>query len=381
MVLSPSIQVAPVQSSADMRRFLEFPYEHYRNDPNWVAPLRLDQRELLDRTKHPFYQHAEMECFLARLNGRVCGRIAAILDRDYNAAREPKVGTFGFYESVNSQSVADALFQAAREWLAARGASVLRGPMNPSINYECGVLVDGFNSPPSVMTTFNPPYYERLFEGAGLREARDLYAYRITRDQVGMMLAKLDRAARVCSAPAVRIRSVELKRFDVEVEAVWNIYGAAWRQNWGAAPMTLDEFRHLGRQLKPILIPKLALIAESAGQPVAFGLVIPDINQALKHANGSLFPLGLLKVLYYKSKIRKLRVLVLGALEEYRDPGVTARLSATLLRNAFELGYREAECSWIVEDNRAAIRSLEFLGAERSKTYRIYEGPAGIPET
>ena len=145
--------------------------------------------------------------------------------------------------------------------------------------------------------------------------------------------------------------------------------------------MTLEEVRHLGRQLKPILIPKLALIGETAGQPVAFGLVIPDINLALKHAKGSLFPLGLLKVLYYKSKIRKLRVLALGTLEDYRDPGITARLSSTLLRNALELGYTEAECSWIVEDNRAAIRSLEFLGAERSKTYRIYEGPAGIPET
>jgi GNAT superfamily N-acetyltransferase len=377
--MSASIEVAPVQSSADRRRFIDFPYQHYRGHPHWVAPLRLDQRELLDTAKHPFYRHAEMQCCLARLNGRVCGRIAAIMDRDYNAAPDQKVGTFGFYESVDSQVAADALFDAAIEWLSARGANVLRGPMNPSINYECGLLVDGFDSPPSVMTTYNRPYYERLFAGAGLRKARDLYAYRITRDQAGAMLAKLSRAVRVYSATGIRIRTVELDRYDREIETVWNIYNTAWRKNWGAAPMTIEEFRYLGRQLKPILIPKLALIAEISGQPVAFGLVVPDVNQALKHANGSLFPLGLFKVLYYKSKIRKLRVLVLGVLEDYRDSGITAHLSSTLMRNALELGYTEAECSWIVEDNRAANRTLEFLGAERYKTYRIYERRLEMP--
>jgi len=360
-----------------MRCFIEFPYEHYGKDPHWIAPLRLDQREILNPAKHPFYKHAEIKCFLARLDGQVCGRIAAIFDRDYNAGREQPVGTFGFYESVDSQAVADTLFEAAREWVAARGASVLRGPMNPSINYECGLLVDGFDSSPMVMTTYNPRYYARLFEDAGLRKARDLYAYRIARNDVGAMLAKLDRAARVYPATAIQIRPLDLNRFDHEVESIWNIYSSAWSENWGAAPVALDEFRYLGKQLKPVVIPRLALIAETAGQPVGFGLVIPDINEALKHANGSLFPFGLPKILYYKPKIRKLRVLVLGVLKEDRDPGITARLSTALLRNALELGYTEAECSWIVEDNRRAIRSLEFLGAERYKTHRIYECSTG----
>jgi GNAT superfamily N-acetyltransferase len=368
-----SVQVASVHSDADLRRFIEFPHEHYAKDPHWVATLRLDQLEMLNQAKHPFYQHAEMGCFLARLDGRVCGRIAAIFDRDYNAGREQKVGTFGFYESVDSQYVADALFEAAKEWVAARGASMLRGPMNPSINYECGLLMDGFDLSPMVMTTFNPPYYASLFENAGLRKARDLYAYRITRGAARSALARLDRAAMMHPTPDVQIRPLELNHFDSEVESVWSIYNSAWSQNWGAAPMTLDEFRYLGRQLKPLLIPKLGLIAEHSGQLAGFGLVIPDINQALKHAKGSLFPLGLFKILYYKSKIRTLRVLALGVLEPYRGPGITARLSSALLRSALELGYQEAECSWIVEDNSAAIRSLEFLGAIRYKTYRIYE--------
>ena len=206
----------------------------------------MDQREILDTTKHPFYKHAEIECFRARSNGCVCGCIAAIADRDYNVGRDPKVGTFGFYESTDSQAVADALFQAAKEWLAVRGATVLRGPMNPSINYECGVLVDGFNSSPSVMTTYNPPYYARLFEDAGLRKARDLYAYRMIREEAGAMLDKIGRAVRVYSAPSVRIRSVKLNRFDRELEAVWHFHSTAWRDNWGAAPMTLEVVRHLG---------------------------------------------------------------------------------------------------------------------------------------
>lgn len=370
------IEVVPVQSPADMRRFLEFPYEHYHSDPYWVAPLRSDQRELLDTAKHPFYRHAAMQCFLACSKDRVCGRIAAIVDHGYNAARGQQVGAFGFYESIDSEAVAGALFQSAKEWLVLHGATVLRGPLNPSINYECGVLVDGFDCAPSVMTTYNPPYYQRLFEDVGLEKVRDLYAYRLVRgEDYEVKMDRLSRAARINPVSGLRIRSVDLARFDRDVESVWRIHSNAWRDNWGAAPASLEETLYTGRQLKPILIPKLALFAEIGGEPVAFGLVVPDINQALKHIYGSLFPLGLLKLYYYKSKITKLRVLSLGVVERHRNSGVAAHLYAALVRNALELGYSEAECSWILEDNRAMNRTLKFLGAEQHKTYRIYEAP------
>lgn len=366
----PLTEVVPVQSHADMRRFIDFPYEHYRGDPHWVAPLRIEQRELLDTAKNPFFRHAEMQCFLARSKDRTCGRIAAILDHDDHAGRFPRIGAFGFFESIDSELVAAALLRSAKDWLGARGASVLRGPMNPSINHECGLLVDGFDSAACIMMTYNPPYYERLFESAGFEKARDLYAYRLSCG--GIKMDKLSRAMRVCP-PQVRIRAAEMRHFDREIETIWGIYNNAWRENWGSVPMTLDEMRYLGRQLKSIAIPKLAVFAEISGQAVAFGLAVPDINQALKHANGSLFPLGLLKILYYKSRITKLRVLALGVLPEHRNSGIAAQLYATLARNAFDLGYAEAECSWIVEDNRAMNRSLRFLGAERYKTYRVYE--------
>jgi GNAT superfamily N-acetyltransferase len=374
----PGIEISPVNTAAAKRQFLEFPYGLYRDDPNWVAPLRIDQKEILDPSRHPFYKHADMHCFLATSSGAVCGRIAAIVDRDANAARNERVGTFGFFESIDSSDVAAALFASARAWLSARGMTLLRGPMNPSINYEAGLLVDGFDSTPRVMVTYNPPYYERLFLGAGLHSVRDLYAYRLTRrspEGERQRWSKLERALRMVSNPDAIIRPVKMNQFDADVQGVWRIYNEAWRGNWGAAPCSPDELRYIARQLKPIMIPELAVGAEAGGQLIGFAIAVPDINQALKHAHGSLFPFGLLKILYYRRGIKSLRVVALGVLEQYRDTGIAARLYAAIYRKSLELGYTEAECSWVVEDNRPMRKSLEFLGGERYKTYRIYEAP------
>jgi GNAT superfamily N-acetyltransferase len=358
-----------------MRRFIEFPYHLYRDDPYWVAPLRVEQKEMFDLSKHPFWKRAEMRCYLATSDGNVCGRIAAIDDQAYNQATGGEVGVFGFFESVDSEPVAFALFRAAGAWLAKRGLTILRGPLNPSINYECGILVHGFNSAPCVMMTYNPPYYNALMESAGLRKTKDLFAFRLKLDDTYVARrARLDRAVRVLATPSVRIRPMRLDRFDAEVDLVWNLHSSAWRQNWGASPFTREEIHHLAGQLKSILIPDLALLAEAGGETIGFGLCIPDMNQALKHAKGSLFPLGLAKILYYKSKVETLRVLALGVADNYRDSGVAAQLYERLVQKGLDLGYKEAECSWVVEDNVPMLRSLQFLGAERYKTYRIYEG-------
>lgn len=383
------IEISEVHSPAQKRQFLEFPYRLYRSDPNWVAPLRIDQKEILDTGRHPFYAHADMLCFLASSGRKLCGRIAAIVDRDANTARNEQAGTFGFFESIDSVTVAGALFASARQWLERRGMRLLRGPMNPSINYETGLLVDGFEYTPRVMMTYNPPYYERLFESVGLVPVRDLYAYRVSRRSTEgerERWAKLERALRMVSRKRdVKIRPVRMDKFDADVQGVWRIYNQAWLSNWGAAPSGPDELRYLARQLKPIMIPDLAVGAEVGGELVGFAIAVPDINQALKHAHGSLFPFGLLKILYYRRRIKSLRVVALGVLDEYRDWGIAARLYAAIYRRALELRYTEAECSWVVEDNRAMRRSLEFLGGERYKTYRIYEAglnpgaPASLP--
>jgi GNAT superfamily N-acetyltransferase len=317
-----------------------------------------------------------MQCFLATHGGKICGRIAAIVDHEANIEREEKAGSFGFYESVDSEAVAKALFASARTWLSERGMRLMRGPMNPSINYEAGLLVDGFDSPPRVMMTYNPSYYENLFRIAGLRPIRDLYAYRITRrtpqgEQERWL--KLERALRMGVNPNVKIRPVRMDQFGADVQIVWRIYNEAWRSNWGATPCGPDEFRYLARKLKPILIPELALGAEVGGEVVGFGIVVPDINRALQHAHGSLFPFGLPKILYYKHQIKNVRVLALGVLKEYRRSGIAAQLYAALYRRWLQLGFTEAECSWVVEDNRPMQKSVQFIGGERYKTYRIYE--------
>ena len=365
------VTVIGAEDRATLRQFIEFPYQHYRSDPYWVPPLRIAQKDLLDKKKHPFYEHAEMQCFLALDGSRVAGRIAAILDR--NQFAPDSLGFFGFFEAVDSQPIVNALLRSAWDWLRARGARTMRGPVNPSTNYECGLLVEGFDSSPFVMMTYNPPYYAGLLERAGLRKIKDLLAYittaAATAGHKAMRVA--DRAMR---SSRVAIRPVNMKNFKAEADAIWGIYSSAWSRNWGFAPLTREEFWLLAKDMKQILAPEFALIGEIEGRPVGFALAIPDINLALKPAGGNLFPLGLLKILFYQRKIKSLRVMALGVIEEFRTAGVAAGFYATLIRSAQRLGYGDCEFSWVLEDNILMNRSIESLGARRYKTYRLYEG-------
>ncbi|MGE5645080.1 MAG: N-acetyltransferase family protein [Acidobacteriota bacterium] len=334
--------------------------------------MRIAQKELFDRGKHPFHAHANVQCFLARRNGGVLGRIAAIHDRNYNEFHGEQAGFFGFFESVEDPQVAAALLDSARRWLHKRGARVVRGPVNPSTNYECGLLVDGFDSPPLVMMPYNPPYYDGMLRSAGLRKARDLYAYHILTDE--MAAGRVERVAdRAACTNQVRIRPISMKAFYEDVERVWQVYNSAWSRNWGFVPMTRDEFLFMAKEMKAILEPGFVLLGEVKGQVVGFALALPDINHALKHAQGRLFPVGLLKILYHKRSIRSVRVLVLGVVEEYRTAGVAAGFYAELFRHAKRLGYRDCEMSWVLEDNKLMNRSIEAFGGKRYKTYRIYE--------
>ena len=365
------IKVIRADDSGNLRQFIEFPYRLYRNDPYWVPPLRIAQKDLLNQKKHPFYQHAEMQLFLAMEGARVAGRIAAILDRSQFSGDQ--IGFFGFLEMTDSQPVANALLEAAWVWLRARGARLMRGPVNPSTNYECGLLVDGFDRDPFVMMTYNPSYYAGLIERAGLAKAKDLLAY-ITTAAATAGHKAMRVAERAMRSSRVAIRPVNLKNFEAEARSIWSIYSSAWSRNWGFAPMTEVEFSVLAKDMKQILAPEFALIGEVDGRAVGFALAIPDINRALKPARGNLFPLGLLKILYHQRRIKTLRVMALGVVEEFRTAGVAAGFYATLIRQAQRLGYGECEFSWVLEDNILMNRSIESLGARRYKTYRLYEG-------
>jgi hypothetical protein len=366
------VDIIEVRDRKGLADFVELPYRLYRNHPQWVPPLRIAVKDLLDRNKHPFYANAEADFFLALRAGRVVGRIAAILDRNYNRFHDETTGFFGFFESEDDAEAACALLDAARNRVFARGADVLRGPVNPSTNYECGMLVDAFDSAPMVMMAYNPPYYPRLMEQAGMRKAKDLYAYLSTPQTVDG--DKVERVAgRALRSNGIRVRPIDMKRFADELERLWGVYNGAWQRNWGFVPMTREEFCAMGKEMKQILVPDFVLVGEVGEAAVGFALALPDINQALKPAGGRLFPLGLLKILYHQRLVRNLRVIALGVVEEYRASGLAAAFYATLIRNSRRLGYRDCELSWILEDNVLMNRSLEMMGAKRYKTYRIYE--------
>jgi hypothetical protein len=366
------IELVAVDNKRALNEFVELPFTLYRSEPNWTPPLRIAVKELLDRDKHPFYANAQAEFFLARRAGKVVGRVAAIIDRNHNRFHEEEAGFFGFFECENDPDVAHALIGRAREWVHDRGAKFLRGPVNPSTNYECGMLIDGFDSPPMVMMTYNHQYYPGLMDQAGLVKAKDLYAYLSNANTISTQ--KINRVAdKALSAAGVTVRPINMKDFDGDVARVWEVYGAAWARNWGFVPMSREEFFQMGEEMKMILKPELVLIGEVGRRVVGFALALPDVNQALKRANGRLFPTGLLKILYYQRLIKNVRVLALGVVEEYRASGLAAGFYATLVRNARKLGFGDCELSWILEDNVLMNRSLEAMGAKRYKTYRIYD--------
>ena len=366
------MEIVAADNPKALKQFVEFPYRLYRDYPHYVPPLRIAVKELLDREKHPFYKDAEAEFFVAKKDGQIAGRVAAIVDKAHNRFHQENAGFFGFFECIDDQAVADALLQRAKRWVFDRGAKFLRGPVNPSTNYECGVLVEGFDSDPMVMMTYNPEYYPVLLERAGLRKSKDLWAWLSNANTID--IKKIDRVAdKAVKGNGVKVRPIDMKNFDADVENVWNIYNSAWERNWGFIPMSKEEFQLQGKEMKQILKPELVLIGEVEGRVVGFALALPDINQALKPAQGKLIPTGLIKILYYQRLVKSVRVLALGVVEEYRASGLAAGFYATLVRNARKLGYGDCEMSWILEDNVLMNRSLEVMGAKRYKTYRIYE--------
>ena len=370
---SATLRVDRVVSRADLRAFLRLPWRIYRDDPCWVPPLLVEQRRLLDRAKHPFHEHADVEYFLARRGGDVIGRIAAIVNHRHVEFHDEAVGFFGFFECTDDPAAANALLSNAEEWLRARGMYAMRGPMNFSTNEECGLLVGGFDVAPMLMTTHNPPYYERLFEGAGLRGAKDMFAYLLAeiREPDRLMRGVARLAAR---SPAV-VRPIMMKDLKREIERVREVYNSAWERNWGFVPMTKAEFDDMAKQMKQIVDPELCLIAEVDGEPVGFALALPDFNQAIRHTNGRLLPFGIVKLLWHARRIDQVRVITLGVKPEYRRHGLDAMMMLRQYRRALELGYRRSEASWILEDNLPMRRILERLGWDIYKTYRIYEKP------
>lgn len=368
------VNIEEVDGAGSKNEFIRFPWKVYQGNPHWVPPLKSEVKFLLNEEKNPFFHHAEAACFLARRNGKTVGRIAAIIDRNHINIHNEQAGFFGYFECLPDSAVARKLLDTAAGWLKERGIEIMRGPMNPSTNNECGFLVEGFDSPPMIMMTYTPAYYLDYMERCGLTKARDLYAYIvIVRDvAAGGRLEKLASAVKA-RVPGLTVRPANMKQFQREVESVKEIYNSAWSHNWGFVPMTDAETGSMAKRLKPLIVPELMIMAEVNGKPAAFFVAVPDYNQVLGKINGRLGPVGLAKFLWYSRKISDIRVITMGVKEEYRKKGIEGLLYLESFKAAVKKGYERAEMSWILEDNVLVQRGCELMGGKLYKKYRIYE--------
>ncbi|MBL1160141.1 MAG: GNAT family N-acetyltransferase [Chlorobi bacterium] len=356
--------------------FIKCQWSFYKNDPNWVAPLVSERKKLLSITKNPVYAHTQIQLFVAERNGTIVGRIAAIRNGNHLATHNDDVGFFGFFECINDQDVANALFKAEEQWLKDRGLQHVRGPVNPTQNDECGLLVEGAEGPPVILMTYNPPYYADLIQRAGYSKIKDLHAYWVSTQTYrsdklsGLMKSLIERRH-------ITFRNVNFKdkaQFKKDVEQIKSMYNTAWQPNWGFVKMTDAEFDFLASDLKQIADPDFIFFVEIKGEPVGFILALPDVNQALIYnRGGSLLGAGF-HLLTKKTKINRLRIIVLGVLPEHQRSGADAALYYEVGERAKRKGMVGAEASWILEDNTMMVRGLtQTMNAELYRTYRLYQ--------
>ncbi len=371
------IAVLPVQTTSEKTTFLRLPERLYADDPNWVCPLRIERKDFFDPAKNPFFADNDVELFLAWRDSRPVGRITAHIYHAHNRTHNEKTGFYGFFDCIEDFAVAEALWRTAANWLRERGMETMRGPANFTMNHEVGCLVDGFDSPPVIMMTYNPRFHPEFAERFGFVKAKDLYAYYTdasnpTPDRVTRLIDRIRERTRAT------VRPIKMSQFAKEVDRVKAIYDQAWSPNWGFVPMTDAEFDHSAKDMKMIVDPELVLFAEVEGRPVGFALALPDINQVLIRLNGRLFPFGLIKLLWL-TKVRRsidmARILLMGIMPEYQKRGIDYLLNHELFVRGVARGYTRGELSWILEDNEMMNRLSESLGHTRYKTYRMYDYP------
>lgn len=364
------MEIIEVKNGKELKKFIDFPYSLYAKDPLYVPLLKREVKGQLTE-KNPFLKHAEVKYFLAIHEGKIAGRIASIINQRHIDFHKDGAGFFGFFESLNDPDVSGMLLDTAAHDLNTKGMKVMRGPMNFSTNDECGFLIEGFDSPPMLMTPYNPPYYSDLMEKCGMEKIKDLYAY--IHDVQETPPEKVLRVAAIAERRGIRVRSIDKKRFHEEMLIFKEVYNSSWENNWGFVPLTDDELYYLGKRLKQIAAPELTLIAEDQGKPVGFMGLVPDFNSVLRHMHGRLTPLSIAKAMYYSRKITGLRLLLLGIKREYRNRGVDALLIREGFKGIKKGGYKRVEFSWILEDNLPIQRIIEMADGRLYKKYRIYE--------
>jgi hypothetical protein len=365
------IEILRVTKASELDEFIDFPWKIYANDSNWVPPLKKLVRKLLDPTRHPFWAFSERVLFLARRASRTVGRIAGIVDNNFNSFHRETMCAWGFFECEHDPLVAEALFGAVEQWARAKGLSFLRGPLNPSTNYEVGLLVEGFQYPPSMMMPYNPPYYAELVEHYGFSKEKDLLALILERNQ-----KKSDRierlARRIRRNKDVTIRTIDKKNFDSAMALFREIYNMAWSRNWGFVPMTREEMLEMGKELIHIADMDGLFFIYYQGEPVGATVAFPDIGPLLKRFNGKFGLLGIFKALLYKREIRGARVLAMGFKKTHQGLGLPIVACEHLMKVWEKKAMEYIELGWNLEDNHDIVKiELEF-GARIHKRYRIF---------
>lgn len=369
-----TIQVTPISNKLEQKQFVNLPWDIYKNDPHWVPPLKIAIHEMMN-PKHPYYKKSEGKFFIAKENGKVVGRIAAFYNRAHNEFHQENIGFWGFLEAIESKNVFQELFKAVENYLKKFNVNEIRGPVQLSTNYECGLLIEGNNDDPQIMMTHNPKYYQRILEeDLKLAKAKDLFAYDY--DLFSDLPEKVSRVGeRISKRNGVSYRKIDVKKWDQEIETMYQIYNDAWERNWGFIPMDREEFFHSAKDLKSVVVDDLIIFCEVEGKPVGFIVALPDFNQVLKKVtNGKLFPTGLFKILMNKNNTDRVRVITLGLLKEYQVKGLSSVLYCEMKKtlNNKHSKFKRAEFSWVLEDNELMNRPLRLLGANVYKTYRIY---------
>lgn len=369
-----SFRCDPVRNRSDQKAFLALETRLYRDDPNWVTPLWSERKALCGFTSHPFYDDAESQAFLVRRGNEVVGRVVAIVNHAHNRHYDEKRGFFGFFECIDDVDACHCLLTGACRWLSDQGMTDVRGPVNPSLNYEIGLLVDGFDSPPTFLITYNHAYYGALVESFGFEKSQDVYCYDATMDDLDDLDPKLQFVINeAIKRFKVKCRPIDRKNFQRDVQSFLEIYNQSLQRTWGYVPMSRAELEHQSSQLKYLIVPELTSIAEIDGQAVGAGFGLLDFNQILKDMNGRLFPFGWLKLWLGKKKITRLRLVSTNVLPEYQKWGLGLVTLARILPDAIDFGIQIGEFSWVLESNSLSRGTIERGGARRAKTQRLYD--------
>lgn len=373
-----TIDVRAVEGRGDQKAFLRFERDLYADDPYWVPPLWHERKRLLGFKSHPFYDDAESTAFLARRDGKVVGRIVAIVNHAHLRRYKDGVGFLGFFECIDDQQVAEALFTAAENHLAQRGMTAARGPVHPSLNYECGSLVEGFDSSPTFMIPYNFEYYERLWTSCGYGKVQDLHSFEAEIELLERLDPKMkfivDESAKRFNC---KTRPISRKNFHQDVRTFLHIYNESLQQTWGYVPMSESEVDDQAKGLKWLLVPEMTSIAEIDGRAVGAGFGLLDYNVPIKKIGGKLLPFGWLTLLRSRRTINRLRLVSANVLPEYQRWGLGLVTLARVVPDAVARGVTEAEFSWVLESNNLSKNTILRGGATQSKLHRIYERPLG----